>query len=499
MSSRSLLNNKEDLAESGYPGESDTAAAGGASTITLGASGSAVNSTYIGGAIEITGGTGIGQVRTIASYVGGTKVATVTPAWDTPPDNTSVYVIYGIHAVAQAGSTATSIVLAAAASAVNDVYKDCYIRITAGTAAEQVSRIVGYNGTTKVATLATILTAIPDATSSYVISGESGGAQAFAANTITLDANALSAVDDYYNGAYVEVITANTAATSGQIRKITDYVGATKVATIEGTWETTPDTPARYRIFGGWGGTYEKTDTYSAYSFSIGATTNEYGIIEVAAGANDYGINSNGVDSRRLDFEVWGETPTPYKYPNAYNDVIYARWLRVAVISLGTRVTGSCATRFARSISDVDSIDTSNPIPVTGTVAVSSVGGTVNVAGALTTTPVAKTIARFLDIDEGTADDIGTGAASFLHNVVASNNDAADLWLKIYNGAAATSLSTPVMTLLVPIGQTVTFDFEGAAFDSTAIGFRATTGVADTDVGAPAANGMVVTALWSLQ
>lgn len=498
MSARSLFNNKEDLAESGYPGERDTAALPvTASTITLGATASATNDTYIDGQIEITGGTGAGQVRTITAYVGGTKVATVTPAWDTQPDATSGYVIYGIHGVAQAG-TSTSITLAATSSTDDDIFKDCYIRITAGTAAEQVSRITAYNGTTKVASLATILTAVPDNKSSYVISGESGDARAFAANSITLDANALSAASDYYNGAYVEVITANTVTSSGQIRKITDYDGGTKVATIEGTWETTPDTPARYRIFGGWGGTYEKTDTYSAYSVSIGSSTNEYGIVEIAVGANDYGINSNGVDSRRLDFEVWGETPTPYRYPDAYNGVIYARWIRVAVISLGTRVAGSCATRFARSISDVDSVDTSNPIPVTGTVAVSSVGGTVAVTGSLTTTPVSKTIYRNLDVDEGAADDIPGSANSFLHNVVANNNDATNLWLKIYDEVGATFLSTPVMTLLVPIGETVTFDFEGAAF-TNAIGFRATTGVADTDTGVPTTNGMIVVALWSLQ
>lgn len=69
-----------------------TAQAGAAGSITLAASGpSAVNDVYNGAIITITGGTGNGQVRVISDYVGSTKVASVTPNWTTPPDNTSTY------------------------------------------------------------------------------------------------------------------------------------------------------------------------------------------------------------------------------------------------------------------------------------------------------------------------------------------------------------------------------------------------------------------------
>jgi hypothetical protein len=71
--------------------ETDTAAAGGAATITLGATGSTVNNIYNLARIYIISGTGAGQVAQILSYVGSTKVATVTANWATPPDNTSVY------------------------------------------------------------------------------------------------------------------------------------------------------------------------------------------------------------------------------------------------------------------------------------------------------------------------------------------------------------------------------------------------------------------------
>ncbi len=80
---------------------SATAAAGAANTITLGATASAVDNAYNNLTITITGGTGIGQSRVIKSYVGATKVATVTEAWATPPDVTSTYsiaeqVVYGL-------------------------------------------------------------------------------------------------------------------------------------------------------------------------------------------------------------------------------------------------------------------------------------------------------------------------------------------------------------------------------------------------------------------
>lgn len=71
-----------------------TAQAGAASTITLASGSSASNSFYSYMYITITSGTGVGQTRQITSYIGSTKVATVSTAWTTTPDNTSVYRIY---------------------------------------------------------------------------------------------------------------------------------------------------------------------------------------------------------------------------------------------------------------------------------------------------------------------------------------------------------------------------------------------------------------------
>lgn len=72
-----------------------TAQAGASTTITLAASGpSSTDDAYEGMVIELDGGTGSGQTRVITGYNGTTKVATVTPSWDTTPDATSTYNIH---------------------------------------------------------------------------------------------------------------------------------------------------------------------------------------------------------------------------------------------------------------------------------------------------------------------------------------------------------------------------------------------------------------------
>ena len=74
-----------------HSGRDNTAQAGAAATITLDASASATNDIYNGATIDITAGTGSGQQRIISDYVGTTKVATVSVAWTTQPDSTSVF------------------------------------------------------------------------------------------------------------------------------------------------------------------------------------------------------------------------------------------------------------------------------------------------------------------------------------------------------------------------------------------------------------------------
>lgn len=75
---------------------------------------------------------------------------------------------------------------------------------------------------------------------------QTGTAQAGASSTITL-ASGASASDDAYNG-YGIRITSGTGA--GQSRMISDYVGSTKVATVNSAWSVQPDNTSVYEVFG---------------------------------------------------------------------------------------------------------------------------------------------------------------------------------------------------------------------------------------------------------
>lgn len=76
-----------------------TAQAGGSTTITLAAGASAVNDLYHDAFVSILAGTGVGQIRAIIAYDGGTKVATVSKTWATNPAGDSEYVLSGSSSV----------------------------------------------------------------------------------------------------------------------------------------------------------------------------------------------------------------------------------------------------------------------------------------------------------------------------------------------------------------------------------------------------------------
>ena len=68
----------------------------------------------------------------------------------------------------------------------------------------------------------------------------------YTVNTITLAADA-EAIDDYYNGLFIG-ITAGDGA--GEIHRIIDYDGATRVATIDTSWQSAISTSSVYSISG---------------------------------------------------------------------------------------------------------------------------------------------------------------------------------------------------------------------------------------------------------
>jgi hypothetical protein len=82
---------------------------------------------------------------------------------------TEVVTASAITGTAQAGGTTTTIKLAVGASAVNNFYLGMPITITGGAGSGSHSMIVAYNGTSKIATVATAFSVATDATSAYSI------------------------------------------------------------------------------------------------------------------------------------------------------------------------------------------------------------------------------------------------------------------------------------------------------------------------------------------
>ena len=171
-----------------------TASAGSSSSVTL-AGGSSVDEYYRWMTVAITAGTGAGQARVVAHYVGSTKVATVHRAWTTAPDSTSVFELTASVqpelleiGLAQGGSS-TTIQLGASSSATDSLYNGKSVAITAGTGSGQERLILSYVGATTTVTVDEAWTVAPDATSVYVVTfGRARVASASAAGVSALQA-----------------------------------------------------------------------------------------------------------------------------------------------------------------------------------------------------------------------------------------------------------------------------------------------------------------------
>ena len=171
---------------------------GGASTtVTLRAGASAITDFYKNGLVEVTSGTGAKQSRSITAYDGATKIATIDRVWGMNPIAGDGYIV---HPAAPSSSLTTSGI----AAAVWDEAAESHV--AAGSFGQALQN------------------------------EDSGLVQAAASTTVTLRAGA-SAVTDFYKNGLIE-ITSGTGAK--QSRSITAYNGATKIATVDRSWVTTP-------------------------------------------------------------------------------------------------------------------------------------------------------------------------------------------------------------------------------------------------------------------
>lgn len=145
-------------------------------TAKLDSGASVTNNLYVGNLIALVTGLGLGQSRSIVSYNGSTKVATVDRTWNVTPDATTTFNIlastsigtFSDQGVATAGGN-TSITLAATASATSNLYIGSVVTILSGTGSGQTREITAYNGTSKAATVDSAWGVNPDATSAYAV------------------------------------------------------------------------------------------------------------------------------------------------------------------------------------------------------------------------------------------------------------------------------------------------------------------------------------------
>jgi hypothetical protein len=136
-------------------------------------------------------------------------------------------------------------------SAVDGIYEENIISIVDGTGAGQTRLVTEYIGSTRIAYVDRDWHIIPDFTSeiellpfSGILLSQHGIATAGAANSITLSADA-SAISATYVGSVVYI---SSGTGTGQIRLITAYDGATKVATVSDNWTTIPDNTSVYKV-----------------------------------------------------------------------------------------------------------------------------------------------------------------------------------------------------------------------------------------------------------
>jgi len=91
-----------------------TAQGGDTQEITLAAGSTSVNDECIGQIVELTGGTGAGQSRAITGIVTATEVASVSSAWATDPDSTTIYKLHpdavSLISIPSAADNATAVV-----------------------------------------------------------------------------------------------------------------------------------------------------------------------------------------------------------------------------------------------------------------------------------------------------------------------------------------------------------------------------------------------------
>lgn len=167
--------------------------------------------------------------------------------------------------------------------------------------------------------------------------------------------------------------------------------------------------------------------------------------------------------------------------------------LTLPSIPAGTNAIGKLAANDAVDIGDVTVNNGSGASAVNiqdgGNSITVDNGGTFAVQNNASSTLTGCDIFRSLDLDES-EEDVKTSAGN-VYGFLFHNKAATTMWLKFYNATAASTTvgsTTPVITWGLPAGASGIISFPYPVAFATAICVAVTTGIADADTGAPAAN-----------
>lgn len=123
----------------------------------------------------------------------------------------------------------------------------------------------------------------------------------------------------------------------------------------------------------------------------------------------------------------------------------------------------------------------------------------IKVDGSTVTQPVTQTpaasggVSVYRNINLGTTGASIKGSTGQIYGWYFYNNASSVRYVKLYNKATAPTVGTdtPVMTVPLPANAAANVSFPNGIAFSSGIGIGASTGVADADVGAPAANDVI--------
>jgi hypothetical protein len=303
-----------------------TATASTINTITLAAGGS-----FVGKVIEIIGNTGENQARLITDITG--AVATVSPNWDTIPDNTSIYVVHqfsGACPIQTQTMMKYCMIISADSPNIDNYFTGACMKILNGHGKNQIFEITEHTGSSHEICVSPRFQTLPLENTLYAIYGEGGLTVSATADTIVLDGNQSSAVKSKQ---YIEIID---GLGTGQIRMIDSI--STNTVTITTDWDVIPDTTSRYTIFGGWG-SLEGYESILRYTIITSSSTIDVNTGERAILILESSMDTKGIAELRNLTEISSSDPS-----SAHAITVVTEFFRLKIVAMGTSLNGTIQT-----------------------------------------------------------------------------------------------------------------------------------------------------------